>query len=113
MVIMNFCVYTLKVWVFFCLGYHFLIKSILNGYSGLDHGNGNPAILEKCLYTITTDSQPIVDHYGPAVILGCGFSGSGFKNSPAWGKMLTCLALSKEKEIPEWFQIEKYRLQRF
>ena len=80
---------------------------------GLDHGNGNPAILEKCLYTNTTDSQPIVDHYGPSVILGCGFSGSGFKNSPAWGKMLACLALSKEKEIPDGFQLERYRLERF
>ena len=26
---------------------------------GLDHGG--PAILEKCMYTCTTDSQPIMD----------------------------------------------------
>ena len=80
---------------------------------GLDHGNGKPAILEKCLYTITTDSQPIIDHYGPGLVLGCGFSGSGFKNSPAWGKMLACLALGKEAEIPEGFQLNNYRLNRF
>jgi len=80
---------------------------------GLDHGNGKPAILEKCLYTITTDSQPIIDHYGPGLVLGCGFSGSGFKNSPAWGKMLACLALGKEAEIPEGFQLNNYRLDRF
>ena len=28
---------------------------------GLDHGDGRPAILEKCMYTCTTDSQPIMD----------------------------------------------------
>ena len=69
--------------------------------------------MEKCLYTITTDSQPIIDHYGPGLVLGCGFSGSGFKNSPAWGKMLSCLALGKEAEIPEGFQLNNYRLNRF
>ena len=68
--------------------------------------------MEKCLYTITTDSQPIIDHYGPGLVLGCGFSGSGFKNSPAWGKMLACLALGKEAEIPEGFQLNNYRLNR-
>ena len=28
---------------------------------GLDHGDGKPAILERCMYTCTTDSQPIMD----------------------------------------------------
>ena len=54
-----------------------------------------------------------MDCYGPGIVLGCGFSGSGFKNSPAWGKMLTCLALGRETEIPDGFQLQRYCLQRF
>ena len=69
--------------------------------------------MEKCLYTITTDSQPIIDRWGTNVVLGCGFSGSGFKNSPAWGKMLACLALGKDEEIVEGFQLDNYSLKRF
>ena len=80
---------------------------------GLDHRT--PAILEKCLYTCTPDSQPIIDRVTsiPGLVIGCGFSGSGFKHSPASGWMLALLALGREREIPDSFQLAKYQLGRF
>ena len=80
---------------------------------GLDHSC--PAILEKCLYTCTPDSQPIMDTMAaiPGLVIGCGFSGSGFKHSPASGRMLALLALGRESQLPESFQLEKCKLARF
>ena len=47
-------------------------------------------------------------------MVGIGFSGSGFKHSPASGKILASLALGNEKtELPDGFQLERYSLKRF
>ena len=94
------------------------IVTYVSGYvkkhlPGLEHGHGNPAILEKCLYTCTADCQPILDTISPGLVVGCGFSGSGFKHSPASGKMLAMLALGRRGEVPENFQLERCRLDRF
>ena len=77
----------------------------------LDHRQ--PAILERCLYTMTPDSQPILDRLAGNLVVGCGFSGSGFKHSPATGWMLAALALGQEATLPEGFQAGQYRLDRF
>ena len=46
--------------------------------------------------------------------MGIGFSGSGFKHSPASGKILASLALGNEKtDVPGGFQLERYSLKRF
>jgi len=62
----------------------------------LDHRK--PAILETCMYTMTPDSYPIVDRLADNLVVGCGFSGSGFKHSPATGWMLAALALEQDSE---------------
>ena len=80
-----------------------------------------PAILETCCYTITPDSQPIMDRLGgsPAngapssVVVGAGYSGSGFKHSPASGHILSSLALGTETELPSGYLVSKYRIDRF
>ena len=50
----------------------------------LDHRK--PAIQETCMYTMTPDSKPVMDWVEPNIVVGTGYSGSGFKHSPASGK---------------------------
>lgn len=73
----------------------------------------NPAILETCMYTMTPDSSPIIDRLARNLVVGCGFSGSGFKHSPATGRMLAALALGQEDTVPEEFRADRYLLGRF
>ncbi len=77
----------------------------------LDHRQ--PAILEPCMYTMTPDSEPILDRLARNLVVGCGFSGSGFKHSPATGRMLSALALGREDTLPEGFRAGRYVLDRF
>ena len=77
----------------------------------LDHRK--PAILETCMYTMTPDGDPIIDRLAGNVVVGCGFSGSGFKHSPATGWMLAALALGQEETVPEGFRADRYVLDRF
>ena len=72
-----------------------------------------PAILETCMYTMTPDSDPILDRITDSVVVGCGFSGSGFKHSPATGWLLAALALGQEESIPQGFRSDRYALHRF
>jgi len=72
-----------------------------------------PAILEACMYTMTPDSDPIIDRITANVVVACGFSGSGFKHSPATGWLLAALALGQEESIPEGFRSDRYALDRF
>ncbi len=72
-----------------------------------------PAIRETCMYTMSPDNEPILDRLGDRVVVGCGFSGSGFKHSPATGKMLAALALGVESDLPAGYQVSKYRRERF
>jgi sarcosine oxidase len=46
----------------------------------------------SCTYTTTTDSNFILDRYGP-IVIGAGFSGHGFKFVPAIGRILADLAI--------------------
>jgi sarcosine oxidase/L-pipecolate oxidase len=77
----------------------------------LDHQQ--PAILETCMYTMSPDGFPIIDRLTDNLVVGCGFSGSGFKHSPATGWMLASLALGQEKGMPEGFRSDRYLLDRF
>ncbi len=77
----------------------------------LDHHK--PEILETCMYTMTPDSNPIIDRVDDNLVVGCGFSGSGFKHAPATGRMLAALALGQEETIPESFRADRYVLGRF
>jgi len=72
-----------------------------------------PAILETCMYTMTPDSNPILDRVTDNVVVGCGFSGSGFKHDPASGWLLAALALEQEESIPEGFRSDRYAIDRF
>lgn len=77
----------------------------------LDHRK--PAILESCMYTMSPDGFPIIDLLDDKLVVGCGFSGSGFKHSPATGRMLAALALGQKESIPEGFRADRYALDRF
>jgi sarcosine oxidase/L-pipecolate oxidase len=76
----------------------------------LDHAK--PAIMETCMYTMSPDGNPIIDRIAGNLVVGCGFSGSGFKHSPATGKMLAALALGQEDTIPTGFRADRYLLKR-
>ncbi len=71
------------------------------------------ALVETCRYTMTPDSEPILDRLGDHLVVGCGFSGSGFKHSPATGRILAALALGREDALPTGFTVGRYRLSRF
>lgn len=71
-----------------------------------------PSIVESCIYTMTPDGHPILDRH-PAwknLILGAGFSGHGFKLSPAVGHILGDLALGIDVTN---FDITPFKLSRF
>ena len=72
-----------------------------------------PAIIESCMYTMSADSTPVIDCLDDTLVVGCGFSGSGFKHSPATGKMLAALALGDKHSIPPGFRADRYELGRF
>jgi len=76
----------------------------------LDHDQ--PAILETCMYSMTPDGAPVIDRLAGNLVVGCGFSGSGFKHSPATGKMLAALALDRDDTVPRGFRADRYHLAR-
>jgi len=76
----------------------------------LDHEK--PAIRETCMYTMMSDSNPVIDRLDNNTVIGCGFSGSGFKHSPATGLMLAALALGQDEAIPIEFRKDRYTLGR-
>ncbi len=76
----------------------------------LDHEK--PAIQETCMYTMMADGNPVIDRLDNNTVIGCGFSGSGFKHSPATGLMLAALALGQDEAIPIEFRKDRYALGR-
>lgn len=78
---------------------------------GLDASE--PAVFETCMYTMTKDNEPIIDRLSSNITVGCGFSGSGFKNSPATGQMLAAYALEMESRLPVEYATERFRFDRF
>lgn len=57
-----------------------------------------PQMTESCMYTETPDSDYVVDIVpgfpGDGLLVGCGFSGHGFKLAPVVGRLLARWALS-------------------
>jgi glycine/D-amino acid oxidase-like deaminating enzyme len=75
-----------------------------------------PALVEKCIYTCTPDHLPIMDVHPKTsrIIFGVGYSGSGFKHSPASGKILSELAQGNHEMIKTLFpDVDKFLLSRF
>ena len=64
-----------------------------------------------CMYSLTPDKHFVLDIHPecPAVVLGAGFSGHGFKFAPVVGEILAELALEGDTNHP----IEFLRLSRF
>jgi len=56
------------------------------------------AVEESCIYTCTTDWNPVIDVVpdSPNVVFAVGFSGTGFKLGPVTGRILADLAQGKE-----------------
>lgn len=50
----------------------------------------------SCTYTTTVDSNFILDRHGP-IVVAAGFSGHGFKFTPAIGRVLADLAITGER----------------
>ncbi len=71
-------------------------RDVLDRY--LPGASGEVVAQSTCMCTYTVDSDFIVDHHPhqPGVILGCGFSGRGFKFAPVVGEILADLAITGE-----------------
>ncbi|MBN3281483.1 SOX oxidase, partial [Polyodon spathula] len=85
-----------------------LSNFVSKSFPGLDP---TPAVVEQCLYTVTPDSDFILDQHPRHrnIIIGAGFSGHGFKLAPAVGKILCELALGKTPS----FDLSPFRIKRF
>ncbi|XP_054724442.1 peroxisomal sarcosine oxidase-like [Uloborus diversus] len=70
-----------------------------------------PAIIEKCLYTMTPDKNFIVDTLPSHknIVIGAGFSGTGYKTAPVIGRMLSEMATGKAP----FLDATPFRLSRF
>jgi sarcosine oxidase len=71
-------------------------RDVLDRY--LPGSTGEVVAQSTCMCTYTVDGDFIVDHHPrqPGVILGCGFSGRGFKFAPVVGEILADLAITGE-----------------
>ena len=71
-------------------------RDVLDRY--LPGASGEVAARSTCMCTYTVDGNFIVDRHPhqPGVLLGCGFSGRGFKFAPVVGEILTDLAITGE-----------------
>ncbi len=58
--------------------------------------------MDVCLYTNTPDGHFVLDRHPerPNVVIGCGFSGHGFKFGPVIGEALAELALEGSTKLP-------------
>lgn len=59
--------------------------------------HGSPGIIETCIYTMTPDSNPVIDFHPQHknIVIAAGFSGHGFKLAPAVGKAVAELVTGK------------------
>ena len=82
-----------------------LVETTLAPYirSHLPGVSVQPVTTESCMYTMTPDGDFIVDKVDqvPGLYVGCGFSGHGFKLSPAVGKILSEFVLTGANPFPE------------
>ncbi|XP_071949947.1 peroxisomal sarcosine oxidase-like [Antedon mediterranea] len=85
-----------------------LKKFVQDHFPGLE---SQPSIIETCIYTTTPDDGPVLDVHPvyPNIVIGCGFSGHGFKLAPVVGQILSDLASGKAPS----FDISHNRISRF
>lgn len=71
----------------------------------------NPSIEESCIYTASPDLVHILDRHPkyPNIVVGCGFSGSGFKMGPVTGEILADMVTGK----PSKYNIDHFKASRF
>lgn len=88
---------------------HATYRPLLEQY--LPQADGPLLALEVCLYTNSPDSHFIIDRYPASerVVIGCGFSGHGFKFASVIGEILADLAADGRTQLP----IDFLGLQRF
>ncbi|XP_054724440.1 peroxisomal sarcosine oxidase-like [Uloborus diversus] len=73
--------------------------------------SSKPAIVERCMYTMTPDEIFLVDSVPghKNIVFGAGFSGTGFKTSPAIGKMLSQMATGETPFLdPSPFSLSRF-----
>ncbi|XP_038896765.1 probable sarcosine oxidase [Benincasa hispida] len=76
--------------------------------------SSDPIATQLCMYSMTPDEDFVIDFLGGEfekdVVIGGGFSGHGFKMSPAIGRILAELALKGEAEGVElkYFKIARF-----
>ena len=71
----------------------FLEKFIAEKFPGVEP---RVSVEEACMYTMTPDENPVIDTVpGTNIVIGVGFSGTGFKLGPVTGAMLADLATKK------------------
>nr|XP_042910571.1 peroxisomal sarcosine oxidase [Parasteatoda tepidariorum] len=70
-----------------------------------------PAIVETCMYTLTPDEVFLLDRVPghKNIIIGSGFSGTGFKTSPAVARLLSEMATGQQT----FLDLAPFRLSRF
>ena len=59
-----------------------------------------------CLYTTTPDSNFVIDRVGP-ITVAAGFSGHGFKFTPAIGDLISALVTGNIR-TPDLFSLERF-----
>ncbi|XVE97276.1 hypothetical protein REPUB_Repub03eG0006100 [Reevesia pubescens] len=82
-------------------------------FRGLVDSNG-PVTTQLCVYSMTPDEDFVIDflggEFGKDVVIGGGFSGHGFKMSPAIGRILADLVHTGEAKGVE---LKQFRIARF
>ncbi|XVF35729.1 hypothetical protein REPUB_Repub18cG0171400 [Reevesia pubescens] len=82
-------------------------------FRGLVDSTG-PVTTQLCVYSMTPDEDFVIDflgsEFGKDVVIGGGFSGHGFKMSPAIGRILADLVLTGEAKGVE---LKHFRIARF
>ena len=70
-----------------------------------------PSIEESCIFTVSPDLVHILDRHPKYsnIIVGCGFSGAGFKLGPVTGEILANMAMNQEQK----FDISHFSAARF
>lgn len=79
------------------------VQPIANFLRGcLPNVRPQPARHSVCLYTVTPDRHFVVDRHPdfPNVVIGCGFSGHGFKFTSVLGSVFADLATTGRTELP-------------
>ena len=90
------------------------LKEWIEGRFGGRVDSSEPVSTQLCMYSMTPDEDFVIDflggEFGKDVVIGGGFSGHGFKMSPAIGRILADLAL---KGVAEGMELKYFRIARF